>query len=381
MNIAFITPRFWPWFDRAGRVIGQMAIELLDRGHRPTILSRRPVECWPKEIAYQSVPTIRFFVPSQKRSDERRYQKKLARWLDAHREELDVVCVSGLGEEAETAIRTLGKSCPVVLRAERAGREGDCLQQIETRRTRRIKRTCMQAAALVGTAPTSHAELLAAGYPRDRVVEITNGAALRPHRTPDVQVAARQTLVDTDPSFMALENGAKVALYVGCLADHRRLELLIHAWREVSAKHPHARLWIVGDGPALPTLHRLIDRYHLAGSVQTPGVFDEPEILYDAADLFLQPSVDDDLSSGVLEAVVAELPVIATETSTHRQLLDKCDTLVPGRGSDPTTVQHWAATIDQIFNAPPTAVRPNVTAHGIHRTAQSHEQLFEQLLL
>lgn len=380
MNIAFITPRFWPWFDRAGRVVGQMAVELLNRGHRPTIISRRAVELWPEEIFYQGVPTVRFLVPTApKRSEERRYQKRLAGWLDAHREELDVVCVSGLGEEAETAIRTLGKSCPVVLRAERAGREGDCLRQIETRRTRRIKRTCMKAAALVGTAPTSHAELLAAGYPRDRVVEIPNGTSLRPHRTSNVQLAARQILVDADPSFMALEDGSKVALYVGRLEDRRRPELLIHAWREVSTRHPHARLWIVGAGPAFSTLHRLIDRYHLASSVHMPGIFDEPEILYDAADLFLQPSLDDDLSSSVLEALAAELPVIATDTSTHRQLLNKCDTLIPDRGLSPTTIQHWSTAIDQTFNDPPTIVRPAIATHDIHRTAQTHEQLFERL--
>ena len=380
MNIAFITPRFWPWFDRAGRVVGQVAVDLLDRGHRPTIVSRRAVESWPEEIAYQGVPTVRFLVPmTPRRSEERRYQKRLADWLDTHREEFDVVCVSGLGEEAETAIRTLGKSCPVVLRAERAGREGDCLGQIETRRTRRIKKTCMKAAALIGTAPTSHAELLAAGYPRDRVVEIPNGTSLRPHRTPEVRFAARRILVDADPGFMALENGVKVALYVGRLEERRRIELLLHAWREVSARHCQARLWIVGAGPALPSLRRLIDRYGLVGSVFLPGVFDEPEILYDAADLFLQPSTDDDLSGGVLESLAAELPVVATDTSTHRRLLEKCDTLLPGRGSDPVTIQHWSAAIDRMFSNSPTAIRPSIAPYSIHRTAQCHEQLFERL--
>ncbi|MGD9125971.1 MAG: glycosyltransferase family 4 protein [Planctomycetia bacterium] len=380
MNIAFITPHFWPWFDRAGRVVGQMAVELLDRGHRPTILSRRAVETWPELIYYQGVPTVRFCVPlSPKRSEERCYQKQLARWLAAHRDELDVICVSGLGEDAETAIRAVGKNCPVVLRAERAGRMGDCLRQIETRRARRIKKTCMKAAAMIGTSPTSHAELIAAGYPRDRVVEIPNGAALRPHRTPDVQLAARQVLVDADPGLMALEDGVKVALYVGRLTDHRRVELLVHAWRDVSARHPHARLWIVGTGPALATLHRLIDRYHLAGSIQTPGVFDEPEILYDAADLYLQPSTDDDLSGSVLEALVAELPIITTDTSTHRQLLADCDTLIPGRGLAPTVVQNWSAAIDHTFTDPPTVTRPTAPTHSIHRTAENHLQLFGSL--
>ena len=310
MNIAFITPNFWPWFDRAGRVVGQMAVELLDRGHRPVILSQRPVECWPEEISYQGVPTIRFFVTSGKRSSERRYLKKLAAYLDANRDTLDVVCVSGLGPEAEVAIRTLDKEVPVVLRAERAGREGDCIGQIEMRRARRIKRTCMKAAAFIGTSSISHAELLAAGYPRDRVTLIPNGVALRPRRTTETHIAARRTLADADHSLMVLGDQTEVALYVGRLTERRRLGLLILAWQQVLRSHGRAKLWIVGDGPELPSLRRLINRHNLAWSVQTPGVFDEPEILYDAADLFLQPHIDDDRSHAILEAIAADLPIV-----------------------------------------------------------------------
>lgn len=344
------------------------------------ILTRRLVECWPEEIAYQDVPTFRFFVQPGKRSSERRYQKKLAAWLDAHRDSLDLVCVSGLGEDAETAIRTLGKSCPVVLRAERAGRDGDCLAQIEARRARRIKRTCMKAAAFVGTSPTSHAELLAAGYPRDRVVAIPNGVALRPRRSAETHLAARVTLAEADPNLVLLSDQTEVALFVGRLTDRRRLGLLVLAWERVVASHTHAKLWIVGEGPELPALRRLIDSRNLAWSIQTPGVFDEPDVFYDAANLYLQPSTDDDRSGSILEAMAAELPIVATETSTNRQLLEACDTLVPGLGSDRETLARWSKAIERALDSPRHVARTNIVSHSIHRTAESHEQLFEELV-
>ena len=92
----------------------------------------------------------------------------------------------------------------MVLRAEHVGRHGDCLWQLDAACGRRIKRQCMEAAALVAPTLAAQRELEAAGYPRrPHRVCFSNGVAIPPPRTPQTQAAARNAAGRNAVDFVA----------------------------------------------------------------------------------------------------------------------------------------------------------------------------------
>ncbi len=48
------------------------------------------------------------------------------------------------------------------------------------------------------------------------------------------------------PAELSTDSQAPVVMFFGLLRPYKGIELLLDAWREVAAQHPHAELWIVG---------------------------------------------------------------------------------------------------------------------------------------
>ncbi len=80
--------------------------------------------------------------------------------------------------------------------------------------------------------------------------------------------------VDADyfhPSSEPLEQGATVVC-VAKLRYQKGIDILLHAWRSVSAQVPAARLLIVGDGPLLASLSHLASELRITGNVEFTGL-------------------------------------------------------------------------------------------------------------
>ena len=145
LRVAIITRRFWPLLGGPEKVLANLAAELPARSVHATILTARWQSSWSAELLFQDVPVVRLAPAPQGRCNTWRYLRSLARWLRSQRERLDLVYVSELRQEAYAAIGAV-QGVPVVLRAERVGRRGDCLWQIDAPGGRRIKRRSMAAA-------------------------------------------------------------------------------------------------------------------------------------------------------------------------------------------------------------------------------------------
>ena len=80
---------------------------------------------------------------------------------------------------------------------------------------------------------------------------------------------------------------------------------------------------IVGDGPYLQPLKRMVRESGLDGRVQFLGwqMPDEVKGEYARANLFLHPSRHEGMPNAVLEAMASELPVIATRIAGNEELV------------------------------------------------------------
>ena len=95
------------------------------------------------------------------------------------------------------------------------------------------------------------------------------------------------------------------------LTAQKRLERLIAAFARV--RYPGARLRILGEGEQRPELEALVARLGIGDRVAMPGYVADVSAELHAADLFVLPSDYEGLPAAVLEAMAANLPVLATD--------------------------------------------------------------------
>jgi glycosyltransferase involved in cell wall biosynthesis len=111
-------------------------------------------------------------------------------------------------------------------------------------------------------------------------------------------------------------------LFSGQLIDRKGVDVLVNAFARISHQVPKLRLQLLGTGPALLRLTKLVP-IQLQDRVQFLG-FQQPEVIpeiFAAADAFVLPSRHDGWGVVVNEALGAGLPIIVSDRVGARELV------------------------------------------------------------
>lgn len=139
----------------------------------------------------------------------------------------------------------------------------------------------------------------------------------------------------------------KIFVCIGRLSPEKNHKLLLSAFAEVIKKHPQARLVILGEGVLREALEKQVVRQGLKGAVLLPGVFSNPFPLLSRSGCFVLPSKHEGQPMVLLEAMILNKPIVATNIPGVRELLvSGCGTLV---NFDP--VELAQALINKIENS------------------------------
>jgi len=384
LRIALITRSFWPRTGGAETFMGNMALGLRERGALPQIVTAQWSPSWPSVQDWHGVRITRIAQPRARWWGTYRYLRGLAKWLVKHRPELDLVYVSMLKHDALVAQRVCGGSTiPVVLRAEGGGAGGDARWQTRHWMGGWIRRSCQTADAIVAPSRQITSELLASGYRPAQIHAIANGVPIHTPRRAEGRASARRILASASDQWLGITE-CRWVVYVGRLAVEKGLLDLVAAWSRVAIRAPEARLVLVGEGPARAQLVEEIGQRGLSESILMPGVFLETRDLLAAADLFVLPSYDEGLSLALLEALEAEVPVVATDIPGNREVLlpagarwlvpiaapDKLANAMFDLLADPDTARDWGKTGRQIAE----------TTYNMARNVDAHLEFFRSLV-
>ena len=197
--------------------------------------------------------------------------------------------------------------------------------------------------------------MLTSRFAARRVGVIHNGIEPGPAPSRAARLRARRVLGVDDTAF--------VVMAVARLDPVKDFPTLIEAFAIVGRQLPQARLVIVGDGPERARLEACVDAANLAASVDIIGYRSGVRQLLPAADLYVSSSISEGISITILEAMAANVPVVATAVGGTPEVLPtpaEGGLLVPSR--DPGRL---AAAIVSLERDP--ATRAAMAAAGRRR--------------
>ena len=141
---------------------------------------------------------------------------------------------------------------------------------------------------------------------------------MRAHWRPTSPITVVRNGVDRLP---ATTRGAGLrVLSLTRLSPEKNLATTLRVFAEVHREHPDARLTLAGEGPDAARLRRLTDELGLADVVAFPG-FVDAGLAMAQHDVLQQPSLADNLSYTLLDAVNAGMGVVASDLGGNPEIL------------------------------------------------------------
>jgi L-malate glycosyltransferase len=136
---------------------------------------------------------------------------------------------------------------------------------------------------------------------------------------------------------------------VAHLSHEKGLHCLIEAASLIPGVKKKLRFVIVGDGDCLPELKALAQMKGLEDIFQFAGFHTNISQYMNSFDIFALPSLSEGLSSAILEAMAASLPIVATEVGGIPELVKNGDN---GLLVTPADSDALARAIQQLANNP-----------------------------
>ena len=196
-------------------------------------------------------------------------------------------------------------------------------------------------------------------YTRSRLAPALDARTRLAQLSPGVDV--ERFTPDADGGAVRRRNGLGTAPVVVCvsrLVARKGQDVLVAGWPRVLARHPDARLLLVGGGPAEASLRRAVSRLGLERSVVLTGPVAPEELpaYYAAGDVFAMPcrtrraGLDvEGLGMVFLEAAACGRPVVAGTSGGAPEAVQEG---ITGHVVDPRSPDAVAAAVTGLLDDP-----------------------------
>ena len=182
-------------------------------------------------------------------------------------------------------------------------------------------------------------QLVKMGLPRARIHVQHNSIRPEPLVSAQEMYAFRRKL--------GVKDDERMILAVGRLSKEKAQIDLLHAFKKLSDTHAeiNARLIIVGDGPERENLEMAAASLGISDRVIFTGQARNVEFCYAAADVLSNPSHSEGSPYVLLEAMAANLPIVATAVGGVPEMVENNQTALLVPASDPQALADAIARV------------------------------------
>jgi len=160
------------------------------------------------------------------------------------------------------------------------------------------------------------------------------------------------------------------------LDDWKRQDRVICAMPLILKEVPHAKLVIVGSGPARQKLEAMVQELNLEGNVLFTGIIEHNKVrnMLGVADVFLQTNDLSCLGNTLLEAMICGRTIVTWDVGTTREVIIDGQTGCLMPNAEPETI---GRTVIDLAKNPEKRKR---LAEGARRFAEEHLQSWDERL-
>jgi glycosyltransferase involved in cell wall biosynthesis len=193
---------------------------------------------------------------------------------------------------------------------------------------------------------------------------------------------SKEQLSEKDKALF--ENRTPVIGCVGRLAEQKGYPYILGAMTKIISRYPDCLLQIVGEGELRDELSCLVEDLNLAEHVVFLGLRNDVPALMLHWDVFVLPSLWEGFPTVVMEAMICEVPVIATDIPGTNELVFDEETGLLVLIKDPDSIFD---AIVKIVDDPP--LRHNLTIKAknhaekfsMENIAKNYYQLYKEILI
>jgi glycosyltransferase involved in cell wall biosynthesis len=116
-----------------------------------------------------------------------------------------------------------------------------------------------------------------------------------------------------------------VILYVGRLSDEKGVDILLKAFSKLSQKEKHAKLVLVGAGPATKRYMHLVDHLNITEKTRFLGKLSNNDVwkVYATADVMVHPAIwPEPFGRTLLEAMSCNIPLIVSSAGAPPEIIE-----------------------------------------------------------
>lgn len=304
MRVLMVSARFAPFVGGTEIHTGEVAAELVRRGHRVTVVTTDLTGALPKWETIDGVRVVR--VRAWPSWIDLHFAPAIAKVMDD--QDWDLVHVQGY----HTAVAPLAlaaaqrRGIPTALTFHSGGHSSRVRNVLRPLHTKFLSRWLLRADLLIGVS-AFEAGLFAhrLGISADRIEVMPNG------------VPAIDTVQPLPPAGDTVGPRGPHILSIGRLVRYKGHHRVIRALPHIRAVHPEATLTILGDGPYRSSLERLVRRLGLSDAVTIDFVpaDERPRLLSIMANASVAMFLSSYESHGMAahEAVSAGLPAVVLD--------------------------------------------------------------------
>lgn len=167
----------------------------------------------------------------------------------------------------------------------------------------------------------------------DACIAVSNatGKVLAKRGVPEKKIHVSGNAVDLNyiDSFRYEGDVLYDCVFVGRVSKEKGVFSLIDAWSKIVQVRHNARLLVIGSGPEIDNVIRLVKKLDLEKNVIMKGYCSDREMytLMKASKVFIFPSIFEAWGLAVAEALACGLPVICYDISALREVFGSCDSV------------------------------------------------------